>query len=275
MRLRRVPTGTGHFREGTAARGILVALVATSDLIQAIRDEAAGLADAADLGLNAPVPRYSGWTLADLVCHTGDIHRWVTEMIEQRALDRVPRAALGSHLDPTALTSWFADGARRLADVLATTDPAVAVWTLSDEGTVDFWRTRMAHETTIHRWDAQSAHGEAKPIASWLARSGISESVVRHLPTRGIQIGGSGERLHLHCLDELGDWIVTLLPTELRVDAGSAPHAVDATVAANASDLWLLLGGRSFGAQLRVTGDRSVLERFEAALQMATVPQLP
>ncbi len=248
--------------------------MATRDLIQAIRDEAGGLADAAGLGLNASVPRYSGWTLADLVCHTGDIHRWVSAMIEQRALDRVPRAALGSHVDRAALTSWFADGARRLADVLEMTDPAVAVWTLSDEGTVSFWRTRMAHETTIHRWDAESAHGEAKPIASWLARSGISESVVRHLPAGGIQIGGSGERLQLHCLDEPGDWIITLLPTELRVEEGSVPSAVDATVTANASDLWLLLGGRAFGAQLRVIGDRSILERFEAALQLATVPQL-
>lgn len=74
--------------------------------------------------------------------------------------------------------------------------------------------------------------------------------------------------------DEPGDWIVTLLPTELRVEEGSVPSAADATVAANASDLWLLLGGRSFGAQLRVIGDRSILERFEAALQMATIPPL-
>ncbi len=248
--------------------------MATGDLIQAIRDEAGGLADAAGLGLNASVPRYLGWTLADLVCHTGDVHRWVSAIIEQRALDRVPRSALGSQVNPTALTSWFADGARRLADVLEATDPAVAVWTLSGEGSVSFWRTRMAHETTIHRWDAQSAHGGAKPIPSWLARSGISESVVRHLPAEGIQIGGTGERLHLHCLDEPGDWIVTLLPTELRVEEGSVPPAVEATVAASASDLWLLLGGRSFGAQLRVTGDRSILERFEAALTLVAVPQL-
>ena len=249
--------------------------MATGDLIQAIRDEAAGLADAAGHGLDAPVPRYSGWTLADLVCHTGDIHRWVTGMIEERATDRVPRAALGSQVDPTALTTWFAEGARRLADVLEVTEPHIPVWTMTDERTVGFWRTRMAHETSIHRWDAQSAHGVAKPIASWLARSGIAESMMRHLPGAGTEIGGSGERLRLRCLDEPGEWTITLLPTELRVEDGPGPRAVEATVAANASDLWLLLGGRSFGAQLRVSGDRSILERFEAALQLATVPQLP
>ena len=35
----------------------------------------------------------------------------------------------------------------------------------------------MAHETTVHRWDAQSAAGTPDPVPTWLACDGVSEMI--------------------------------------------------------------------------------------------------
>ena len=249
--------------------------VTSKILARAIREEAAALARAGELGLDAPVPRYPDWSVADLLCHTGDVHRWVTRLIEERARERLPREALGRQVKQAALTSWFRDGVDRLVDLLEMTDPAMLVWTPSDDRSLRFWQRRMAHETAIHRWDAQSAHGIMEPIRAWLAHSGLTESLVRHLPVGdGEPIAGSGERLRLRCLDERGDWVVTLLPTGVRVEPSVPSAELDATIVGTASDLWLLVTGRSFGAELKLNGDPVALERFEDALRGVAVPQL-
>ena len=84
----------------------------------------------------------------------------------------------------------------------------------------------------------------------------------------------SGGRLRLHSLDERGDWVITLLPTGVRVEPSVLSADVDTTIVGTACDLWLLVTGRSFGAELKVDGDRVALERFEDALQNVAVPQL-
>jgi len=249
--------------------------VTSTILAHAVEEEAADLVDAGELGLAVPVPRYPGWSVADLLCHTGDVHRWVTTVIEERARERLPREALGRHVQQPALTDWFRDGVDRLVQLLEVTDPAVPVWTLTDDRSVGFWQRRMAHETAIHRWDAQSAHRITEPIRAWLAHSGLIESLVQHLPVGdGEPTGGSGERLRLHCLDERGDWVVTLLPAGVRVERAVPSADVDATIVGTASDLWLLVTGRSFGAELSLDGDPVALERFEHALRGVAVPQL-
>lgn len=249
--------------------------VRSTILTRAIREESDALGIAADRGLDALVPRYSGWTVADLVCHTGDVHRWVASVIEERARERLPRKALGRQVDRAALTGWFRDGVDRLVYLLEMTDPAMPVWTLTDDGSVGFWERRMAHETAIHRWDAQSAHGITEPIRPRLAHSGLLESLVRHLPIGDREpTGGSGERLHIHCLDERGDWVMTLLPAGVRVEPGLPSADVDTTIVGSACDLWLLLTGRSFGAELTVDGDPVAFDALESALQVVAVPRL-
>ncbi|HEV3504110.1 MAG TPA: maleylpyruvate isomerase N-terminal domain-containing protein, partial [Actinomycetes bacterium] len=45
------------------------------DYLQALRDEGTALVAAARLGLDPPVPACPGWAVADLVLHTGMVHR--------------------------------------------------------------------------------------------------------------------------------------------------------------------------------------------------------
>ena len=43
-------------------------------------------ANAGSAGLNAPVPTCAGWSVADLVAHTGQVHRWAAAQLAHRPL---------------------------------------------------------------------------------------------------------------------------------------------------------------------------------------------
>ncbi|HTC81963.1 MAG TPA: maleylpyruvate isomerase N-terminal domain-containing protein, partial [Acidimicrobiia bacterium] len=61
-----------------------------SDWLEAVRSNAALLADAVrTAGPAAPVPTCPEWTAADLLAHVSRVHRWVTEIVESKAQERV------------------------------------------------------------------------------------------------------------------------------------------------------------------------------------------
>ena len=112
----------------------------------------------------------------------------------------------------------------------------------------------MAHDTAIHRWDAQSAFGDPGPIECRLAATGIGESLAIHVvrPVRGTAVGGHGESVALRCDDAPDRWLVVLLPDEVRVEEGEA--SATASVAGTASDVWLFVTGRpALGIRVRAT----------------------
>ena len=51
------------------------------DYLQALRADGTALAAAARVGLDQPVPACEGWTVADLVLHTGMVHRHKLEIV--------------------------------------------------------------------------------------------------------------------------------------------------------------------------------------------------
>jgi hypothetical protein len=54
------------------------------DYLRSLRDDGAALATAAGRGLDPPVPACEGWTVADLVLHTGMVHRHKLEIVRGR-----------------------------------------------------------------------------------------------------------------------------------------------------------------------------------------------
>jgi mycothiol maleylpyruvate isomerase-like protein len=54
------------------------------DYLQAVRSDGEALAAAARRGLDPPVPACDGWTVADLVLHTGMVHRHKLEIVRGR-----------------------------------------------------------------------------------------------------------------------------------------------------------------------------------------------
>jgi uncharacterized protein (TIGR03083 family) len=238
-------------------------------LLAALRAEGDALAAAAGRDLAAAVPTCPGWTVADLVLHTGMVHRHKTEIVRGRLLTP-PRPWPPPAPAASELVGWYRDGLQELATVLEREDPAIPVWTWYEpDRTVGFWRRHMAHETTVHRADAESAHGEPAPVPADVAVDGIDELLdVMFVPDlEGEPVGGRGESLHLHATDAEGEWLLRLLPTGAEVERGHGKG--DVAARATASDLYLWLYGRVPVDRLEVFGDAAVPARVrELAAQV-------
>lgn len=230
--------------------------------LEAIRSDAAALAAAAKKGLEAQVPSCPGWDVAELVRHQGGVHQWANEMVKRRSQKFIDRRRELPSPPEDDLVGWFERGYETLIATLDAVDPDDPVWNWSKGPQVaSFWHRRMAQETAIHRWDAQSAHAAATPIDADLAVDGINELFDVFMPADrlpdDLSLGGS---LHLHATDTAGEWL-------LRLDGGRCEvtheHAKgDAAVRGTASDLLLFLWNRVPASALEVFGDESVVRRW-------------
>ena len=127
--------------------------------------------------------------------------------------------------------------------------------------TVGFWQRRQAHETAMHRVDAQLAAGEVATIDGALAADGIDEwfTIVGNTPWRSPPTG-EGESLHFHCTDVEGEWLLRLLPDRFDVERIHAKGGVAAR--GTASDLLCWLQGRGDLTRIDVFGDEALLARW-------------
>jgi uncharacterized protein (TIGR03083 family) len=131
------------------------------------------LAAAAARGLDAAVPACPGWNVRKLVTHIAGVQINKADIVEGGWVDAWPeRPSLPEGLDPL---DWFRSGADRLYRVLSAADPAAPARTWAKEQTVGFWIRRMAHETVVHRVDAEQAHDYESVIDPELAVDGIAE----------------------------------------------------------------------------------------------------
>jgi uncharacterized protein (TIGR03083 family) len=240
------------------------------DYLQTLRDEGTALATAARRGLGPPVPACQGWTVADLVLHTGMVHRHKLEIVRGRLAE--PPSPWPPPAPPRAeLLGWYEQGLEELHTVLEDADPETRVWTFyRPDQTASFWRRRMAQETAVHRVDAESAHGDPRPVPAALAADGVAELLEVFLAPHadGAPVGGRGETLHLHATDTEGEWRVRLLPAGVEVGQGHAQG--DAVAAGAASDLLLFLWGRGPAERLDRAGDPALLPRVRELAAAAT-----
>jgi uncharacterized protein (TIGR03083 family) len=240
------------------------------DYLQALRDDGTALARAARQGLDPPVPACEGWTVADLVLHTGMVHRHKLEIVRGR-LAQPPSPWPPPAPARAELLGWYEQGLEELLTVLEATDPGTPVWTFyRPDRTVGFWYRRMAQETAVHRVDAESAHGDPRPVPAALAADGVAELLEVFLARRaeGEPVGGRGETVHLHATDTGGQWQLRLLPAGVEVGQGHARG--DAGAAGTASDLLLFLWGRAGADPLERAGDPALLPRVRELAAAAT-----
>jgi uncharacterized protein (TIGR03083 family) len=223
----------------------------------------------AGMALDAPVPSCPGWTALDLVHHLGAVYEWVrghanrgvTSPPEPRRPRREPRPAGAAALD------WWSDEFAQVMEFLDLLDPELAAWNWAPQAKkAGFWHRRMAHETAVHRWDAQMAGGMAEPVEAKLAADGVSEVLDSWLP--GGRRRGPADRVgvvQLTALDAGQEWYlrlraggVALLDTRTLLDTDT--HGTRTVAAGSASDLQLSLWGRVRFDVLRVSGDASLLD---------------
>ena len=149
---------------------------------QALRSDGEAIAAAGRRDLNAAVPSCPGWTVHKLLAHVGRVYRSVGRHVAERAVEMIPADEIPRPPEGDAIVEWFEEGHRFVQDALDGADPGEAVWSWAGQNTMAFYFRRMAHETAVHRWDAEAAFGEPSPIGSDLGADGVSEMFEVVLP---------------------------------------------------------------------------------------------
>lgn len=232
--------------------------------VSAIRSNIDRLADAADeAGVDARVPSCPEWTVADLLEHVGQAQRRWAWLVAIRSTDPPDFRSRTDAPDGEALVEWARFGGHELAEVLAATPPDTSVWTWTGTGTARFWARRQAHETVVHRCDAELANGEIGALDPDLAADGIDEffELLLMVPAASA-IRGNGETVHVHCTDRDVEWLAELTPEGLRArrEHTKAQVAVRGPAAALFLALWNRIGYDN--PELEVFGDHTLLDRW-------------
>lgn len=230
--------------------------------VDAIRTNGAALAAAAgNAGVDAPVPSCPEWTVADLLGHIGRLHRWVAAIVTDRATERGTHWSEAEPPPPAERVEWFAAGVPRLGDALAAAGPNTEVWSWTSDHSTGFWARRQAHETAMHRVDAELAAGTNRPVERVLAVDGIDE-IFDLIPSwsNRERLRGNGETIHLHCTDADGEWLARLDPDGVVMTREHAKG--DVAARGTSSDLLLYLHGRGPVDALDVFGDAALLARW-------------
>jgi len=229
--------------------------------LDAIRTNADVLVDAAEKsGLDARVPPCPEWNVGDLLGHIGRVHRWAAGNATRKPTDDFWPGNEIEIPEPEARPTWVRQGVGELVAALDRA-PDSPAWTWIPPATVGFWQRRQAHETAMHRVDAEAAAGTAHPIDGELAADGIDEWLGLVGKTRrGAPPAGTGETMHFHCTDVTGEWLVHLTPDGIDVRREHAKG--DVAARGTASDLLCWLQGRGPMDRLEVFGDEALLARW-------------
>jgi uncharacterized protein (TIGR03083 family) len=216
---------------------------------------------AARAAWDAEVPSCPEWTVRDLVQHIGVVHRWAgSHVLEGRSEDDIEQAAPPG--DDTLL-DWYATGHARLVDALASKGPQAAAWHfLPAPSGAAFWARRQAHETTIHRVDAELAAGTGlSPIDKDFAADGVDEVLSAFYARRPSRMTADEPfSFGLRATDVDRGWR-TVVTAEGPVTAGLSEPA-DVVVSAPVHELYLLVWNRIDHRDLATTGDVRPLDQW-------------
>jgi uncharacterized protein (TIGR03083 family) len=235
--------------------------------IEASTETLAEIVHGADL--TRRVPTCPDWTLRQLATHVGRAHRWAAEIASTRSAEFIPfRQVPDGRIpdDPALHAPWLRAGAERIIQAVreAGSDP---VWTFDELRPASFWARRMAHETAVHRADAEIAVGRQPELEPDLAADAIDEwlgfmSGVVAEDQRADALP-DGAVLHVHATDEgldgTGEWLVRREGSEVTVQPGHGKG--DVALRGPASRLLFVLLRRvpPDDPQVQVLGDPALL----------------
>jgi uncharacterized protein (TIGR03083 family) len=241
--------------------------VQTAALIERLEAEGPRLADAAsEAGLDVAVPGCPQWSVRDLVVHTGGIHRWAADIVctGGQSFDTDAGRAVGTGPADEELLDWFRDGhAALVAALRAAPDDIDCATFLPADSPWHFWSRRQAHETAMHRADAETAAGLVPSFPAEFAADGIGELLLgfaartRKPAERTATIGLAAS--------DGPSWFAQL-GGERVVARQADPAAADAVVRGNSAELYLWLWNRPSPAQ--VTGDPAAVELWRQTVRV-------
>lgn len=215
--------------------------------------------------LDLAVPTCPGWALRDLLQHLGGIHRWAATYVnEQRTsvIDVDLEELVGGWPPDAGLLPWFSDGHRALVDSLRSAPADLECFTFLDAPTPrHMWSRRQAHETAIHRVDAEASVGRRVGFEPAFAADGIDELLRCFLTRRGRGPRSDAPRLLEVVATDVGQkWRLVFDDQACRIDDGDA--TADTVIEGEASTLYQLLWNRAEPDSIQVNGDPRVLEKW-------------
>ncbi|MDQ1396515.1 MAG: hypothetical protein QOG64_1774, partial [Acidimicrobiaceae bacterium] len=218
-------------------------MLAVDRYLATIRSESQALAAAARAGgIDSDISTCPGWKMGRLVGHVGTVHQWAAETVRAGQDDPVDGRALPRPPEGHGVIDWLEEKTAALVDTLHRIGPEAKAWNFSGApNSTHFWFRRMAHETSVHRWDGEhAATGSPAPLDPALAADGVDEFLEHFLPQdAGQKVPGT---IHLHATDiegSDGEWLITLSPegSSFTKEHGKG----DVAVRGPASDLLLLV----------------------------------
>ncbi|MDP9093449.1 MAG: maleylpyruvate isomerase family mycothiol-dependent enzyme [Actinomycetota bacterium] len=228
---------------------------------------------AARAGWDAPVPG-TAWNVRELVTHVGGVRRWATEIVRTAAPsgDTSASRAVGAGPPDPDLLEWFHAGHRALLEALGGAPADLDCFAfLPAPSPLAFWARRQAHETAMHRADAQAAAGLVPEFDASFAQDGIAEMLTGFARRRSNAIHTPGQVL-LCPVDEGSSWLITFGGEQItgvegpRVGVGGV-HGFEggavgsgsvASVSGISAELYLWLWNRQ--AKVEITGDAALVD---------------
>ena len=222
----------------------------------------------------APVPTCPDWQVRDLVRHVGGVHRWATGFVLGAGVqppDGDLEQLVGGWPSETELVAWFRAGHRALVEALAEAPLDLETWTFLDAPTpLAFWARRQAHETAIHRVDAEAAGGSVTGFPPAFAADGLDELMLRfaNRPGRTLPVE-SPRSMIVGATDVSRSWGVTFAPTGFQIQADPEHVDPEFVVAGGASDLYMMLWNRRDKTGLELKGEPYLLDLWRETVRIS------
>lgn len=226
---------------------------------------------AAQGGLEVPIDSCPGWNMRDLVRHLSEIHLWAAGHVARRATKMFvddlselsaswPDLAVFWPDDDDLIDYYLQTNANLVRELETAPDNAEMMTFLPAPSPRAMWARRQAHETSVHRFDAQSAVGAVSDFEPDFAADGIDELLVAFASRATSFPIEEAKTMVVHASDTGDRWHVTMSPD--GIDALRGDARADVTLTGRAADLYLAVWNRRDDSAIEVVGDRDLLEAW-------------
>lgn len=238
------------------------------DYLDIIEAESARLVGALETDRDGRIPWSERWTVGTCAKHVGGTHHVVAKIVGERPIASFALFATFETPDKAdpRLPAWIATGTSSLVDELRIADPASECWSWHpDENRVAFWARRMAHETLVHRWDAEAGAGiTGAAMDPAIAADGLDEYLDVFVGvSRGLQSSPAGPSIQFESTDVGTSWFLQLPEVGTRL-VGHDPVECAVSLRGLAEGLLLVAWGRltPSAAGVEIIGDAQLVQRW-------------